>query len=76
MDQLARDELLRQYPYHIPVKVASGYLGMSPRRLSQLIAEGRRPFSQIGADIGATQTYIRVYTSALIRLLDGELGDE
>ena len=54
---------------------SAAYLGISPRRLAQLIAEGRKPFSQIGADIGATQTYVRVYTEPLIRFLNGELGD-
>ena len=76
MDQTTQNELLRKYPYHLPVKVAAQYLGVSPRRLTQLIAEGRKPFSLIGADIGATQTYVRIYTEPLIRFLNGELtGD-
>ena len=75
MDQTTQAELRRRYPYHIPVKVAAQYLGISPRRLTQLVAEGRKPFSQIGADIGATQTYVRIYTEPLIRFLNGELGD-
>lgn len=75
MDQITQNELLRKYPYHLPVKVAAQYLGVSPRRLTQLIAEGRRPFSLIGADIGATQTYVRVYTEPLIKFLNGELTD-
>lgn len=73
MDQITQNELLRKYPYHLPVKVAAQYLGVSPRRLTQLIAEGRKPFSLIGADIGATQTYVRIYTEPLIRFLNGEL---
>ena len=76
MDQTTQDELLRKYPYHLPVKVAAQYLGVSPRRLTKLIAEGRKPFSLIGADIGATQTYVRVYTKPLIRFLNGELTGE
>lgn len=76
MDQTTQDELLRKYPYHLPVKVAAQYLGVSPRRLTRLIAEGRKPFSLIGADIGATQTYVRVYTEPLIRFLNGELTGE
>ena len=76
MDQITQNELLRKYPYHLPVKVAAQYLGVSPRRLTQLIAEGRKPFSLIGADIGATQTYVRVYTEPLIRLLNGELTSD
>ena len=76
MDQATQNELLSKYPYHLPVKVAAQYLGVSPRRLTQLIAEGRKPFSLIGADIGATQTYVRVYTEPLIKFLNGELtGD-
>ena len=76
MDQATQDELLRKYPYHLPVKVAAQYLGVSPRRLTKLVAEGRKPFSLIGADIGATQTYVRVYTEPLIRFLNGELTGE
>ena len=75
MDKATQSELLRRYPYHLPVKVAARYLGVSPRRLAQLIAEGRKPFSLIGADIGATQTYVRVYTEPLIKFLNGELTD-
>lgn len=75
MDQITQSELRRRYPYHIPLKVASQYLGVSPRRLSKLIAEGRKPFSQIGADIGASQSYIRVYTEPLIKFLNGELTE-
>ena len=75
MDKATQSELLRRYPYHLPVKVAAQYLGVSPRRLAQLIAEGRKPFSLIGADIGATQTYVRVYTEPLIKFLNGELTD-
>ena len=76
MDQITQNELLRKYPYHLPVKVAAQYLGVSPRLLTQLIAEGRKPFSLIGADIGATQTYVRVYTEPLIRFLNGELTSD
>ena len=76
MDQITQNELLRKYPYHLPVKVAAQYLGVSPRRLTQLIAEGRKPFSLIGADIGATQTYVRVYPEPLIRFLNGELTSD
>ena len=76
MDQATQNELLRKYPYHLPVKVAAQYLGVSPRRLTRLIAEGRKPFSLIGADIGATQTYVCVYTEPLIRFLNGELTGE
>ena len=73
MDQAAQNDLLSKYPYYTPVKVAAQYLGVSPRRLSQLIAEGRKPFSLIGADIGTTQVYVRVYTKLLIKYLNGEL---
>ena len=76
MDQTTQEELLCKYPYHLPVKVAAQYLGVSPRRLTRLIAEGRKPFSLIGADIGATQTYVRVYTEPLIRFISGELTGE
>ena len=76
MDQATQNELLRKYPYHLPVKVAAQYLGVSPRRLTQLIAEGRKPFSLISADIGATQTYVRIYTEPLIKFLNGELTSD
>ena len=76
MDQITQNELLRKYPYHLPVKVAAQYLGVSPRRLTQLIAEVRKPFSLLGADLGATQTYVRVYPEPLIRVLNGELTSD
>lgn len=67
-------ELLRQkYPNHVPLKVASKFLGVSPRQLSKLIADGRKPFASIGANIGTRQKYARVYTERLIAYLDGRL---
>ena len=59
--------LLREkYPNHVPREVASQYLGVSPRQLSKLIAEGREPFASIGANIGTNQKYIRIYTERLV----------
>jgi DNA-binding CsgD family transcriptional regulator len=64
--------LRNDYPNHVPLKVAAPLLGVSERRLSVLIAEGRKPFSDIGANIGKRQKYARVYTERLIAYLDGK----
>ena len=67
-------EMLRQmYPDYIPLKVAARYLGVSPRQLSKLIAEGREPFKHIGGNIGTRQKYVRVYTERLIAYKNGTL---
>lgn len=55
----------------IPLKVASELLGVSPRQLSKLVAEGREPFCLLGANIGTRQRYIRIYTERLIAYLNG-----
>ena len=73
MTQEIANRLRNQYPIHIPLEVAAQYLAVSPRRLSQLITEGRQPFASVGANIGTTQKYVRVYTERLIAYLNGEL---
>ena len=62
MTQREANMLREKYPNHVPREVASQYLGVSPRQLSKLIAEGREPFASIGANIGTNQKYIRIYT--------------
>ena len=73
MDQREADMLREKYPNHIPLEVASKYLGVSPRQLSKLIADGREPFCFIGANIGTNQRYVRVYTERLIAYKNGTL---
>ena len=73
MNQSEADMLREKYPNHIPLQQASEYLGVSPRQLSKLIAEGREPFAAIGANIGTSQKYIRIYTERLIAYLNGSL---
>ncbi len=73
MNQRTADMLREKYPNHIPLKEALKYLGMSPRQLSRLIADGREPFSYIGANIGTNQSYARIYTERMIAYLNGEL---
>ena len=74
MDPKEAEMLRRMYPNHIPLKVAAKYLGVSPRQLSKLIAEGREPFASIGANIGTNQKYIRIYTERLIAYMNGQLS--
>ena len=62
MDNKATNKLRREYPNFTPLKVASELLGVSPRQLSKLVAEGRKPFCLLGANIGTRQRYIRIYT--------------
>ena len=74
MDQREADMLREKYPNHIPLEVASKYLGVSPRQLSKLIADGREPYASIGANIGTNQKYIRIYTERLIAYMNGQLS--
>ena len=76
MDRKTAERLRRDYPNHVPVDVAASFLGVSPRQLSWLVAEGREPFASIGANIGARQRYIRIYTEPLISLLCSRDYDE
>ena len=76
MTRTAIIRLRQEYPNHMPLVVAGTLLGVSGRRLSRLIAEGRKPFSEFGADIGIGQKYIRVYTERLIAYLNGEVIPE
>ena len=62
----------QEYPNHVPLKVAAAFFGVSPRQLSWLIAERREPFASVGANIGTTQRYIRIYTEPLLRYLSCE----
>jgi len=74
IDKQKADELRQKYPNHMPLDIAGKYLGVSKRRLSGLIAEGRMPFSLFSANIGSgSQKYCRVYTERLIAFLNGEL---
>lgn len=68
-------KLRKEYPNHVPVKVAASYLGVSYRQLSWLVAEGREPYASIGGNIGTRQRYIRIYTEPLIALLSEQNGD-
>ena len=75
MTKRQANELRQKYPNHVPRQVAAELLGVSPRQLSWLVAEGRQPFASFGANIGTRQRYVRIYTAPLIRYLsDGELG--
>lgn len=74
MNQSEADMLREKYPNHVPLQLASKYLGVSPRQLSRLIADGREPFVAIGANIGTSQKYIRIYTERLIAYLNGNLS--
>lgn len=57
-----------------PAAIGIQILGVSPRQLSRLIADGREPFAAIGANIGTSQKYIRIYTERLIAYLNGSLS--
>lgn len=76
IDKRTANELLKKYPSFLPLPIAAKLLGVSPRQLSKLIAQGRTPFNLFGADIGTSQHYVRVYTGRLIAYLNGELPME
>lgn len=71
LDKKTAEQLRKAYPNFIPLKVAACYMGISPRQLSWLVAEGRQPFASIGANIGTRQRYVRIYTERLIAYLNG-----
>lgn len=73
MDKKTAMKLRQEYPNHMPLKVAAPLLGISERRLSYLVADGRAPFCELGANIGIRQKYIRIYTDRLIAYLSGEI---
>lgn len=73
MNKKTADLLREKYPNHIPLSEAAKYLGVSSRQLSKLIADNRKPFSLIGANIGINQKYVRVYTERMIAYLNAEL---
>jgi len=74
IDKQEADELRQKYPNHMPLDIAGKYLGVSKRRLSGLIAEGRMPFALFSTNIGSgSQKYCRVYAERLIAFLNGEL---
>lgn len=75
MDRKTAEKLRQKYPNHVPLKIAAPFFGVSPRQLSWLVAEGREPFASVGANIGTTQRYARIYTEPLIRLLCCEDDD-
>lgn len=72
MDKATVNMLRQNYPNHIPLRVAAPLLGVSERQLARLVADGRKPFSDIGADVGTRQRYVRIYTERLIAYLNGE----
>ena len=76
MDRKLAEELRQRYPIPVPLAVAGKLLGVSPRQLSRLVADGREPFASIGANIGIKQRYIRIYTERLIAYLDAALEVE
>ena len=65
------ERLRREYPRFVPLKVAASYLGMSARRLSELVAEGRKPYCLLGGDIGKGRRMVFIYTERLIAYLSG-----
>ena len=76
MDRKTAERLRREYPNHVPIDVAAPFLGVSPRRLTQLGGEGRRSFAPLGANLNARQRYVRIYTEPLISLLCSRDYDE
>lgn len=72
MNLMELKRITEQYPNWIPLKEAAPLLGVSPRQLTRLIADGREPFASLGADIGVNQHYCRIYTNRLVKYLSGE----
>jgi hypothetical protein len=73
LDKKLAETLRQEHPNHVPLRIAAPLLGVSERRLARLIADGREPFAQLGANIGMRQRYARVYTERLIAYLSGDI---
>jgi hypothetical protein len=76
MEQQRIQQLRQEYPNHVPLRIAAPLLGVSERRLARLIADGREPFAQLGANIGLRQRYARIYTERLITYLSGDITSD
>jgi len=72
LDKKMTTKLRQEYPSHVPLRVAAPLLGVSERQLARLVAEGRRPFSDVGANVGSRQRYVRIYTERLIAYLNAD----
>ena len=71
MTKETAEQLRREYPNVVPLKAAAPYLGMSARRLSELVAEGRKPYSLLGGNIGRRRRMVIIYTERLIAYVNG-----
>lgn len=72
MDRNTAEKLRQEHPNYVPLDVAAQFFGVSALRFSWLVAEGREPFTSVGANIGTKQRYVQIYAEPLIKLLCSE----
>lgn len=58
MDKETAERLRKEHPNFTSPKDAAPFLGMSTRKLSELVAEGRAPYHQLGGNIGSTKRIV------------------
>ena len=72
LDKETAKRLRTEHPNFMSPKDAAPFLGMSARKLSELVAEGRAPYHQLGGNIGVTKRIVFIYTERLIAYLNGQ----
>ena len=72
LDKETAERLRKEHPNFMSPKDAAPFLGMSARKLSELVAEGRAPYHQLGGNIGVTKRIVLIYTERLIAYLNGQ----
>lgn len=71
MDKETVERLRKEHPNIVPLKVAAPLLGMSARKLSELVADGREPYCRLGGNIGVTKRIVFIYTERFIAYMSG-----
>lgn len=72
LDKETMERLRKEHPNFMAPRDAAPLLGMSARKLSELVAEGRAPYHQLGGNIGVTKRIVFIYTERLIAYLNGQ----
>lgn len=71
LDKETAERLRKEHPNFMSPKDAAPFLGMSARKLSELVAEGRAPYHQLGGNIGIKKRIVFIYTERLIAYVNG-----
>ncbi len=72
MDKETMERLRAEHPNFMLPREAAPFLGMSARKLAELVAEGRAPYHLLGGNIGTTKRFVIIYTERLIAYVNGQ----